>query len=532
MTSRHYDVVLLGRSIGTLLTAALLARRELRVLVLGQGELPSSYRVEGHVLRRRAFTFLAATSPAFRRIMQELAQTQRFRRLTSPLDPMFSVLDGKKRFEIPPDLDLFSREIDREFPEVHQPIAELYALISDANARIDAAFERNAVWPPGTLIERMETGRLAASLPLVETDETRHQLLDRMPSGHDFGKVLLLPALFAAHLGMDESELPPFAVARLHGSWTRGIHSLAGGEAELEDFLVERITAHGGACRLRDRAVRIIVRRGKAVGVMEDGEDDMTGADAVVSNWMGEAIADLTGGEGVTKKATESWPRIEAVGGRFVVNLVVRRRGLPEPLGTESFLVAPSDTLPTVHLQRIETANPQADGSDEPEDGEENPRALREPHTLLVAETLLPSAGGLHLLGAREATLATLRHYLPFLDEHLLAVDSPHDGLPAWLYDSPAGKREVERVHLPETESGAEPMQWRLSVSPRGYLGLAGEPVRGPVPGTFLVGPSVLPGLGQEGEVLAAWSVARILTKKDKSRQKLRRQMWTKFETG
>jgi hypothetical protein len=79
--------------------------------------------------------------------------------------------------------------------------------------------------------------------------------------------------------------------------------------------------------------------------------------------------------------------------------------------------------------------------------------------------------------------------------------------------------------------SGPEPMQPRLRVKPRGYLGLAGESVRGPVPGTFLTGPSVLPALGQEGEVLSAWSVARLLTQKDRSRQKMRRQMWTKIET-
>lgn len=525
MTARHYDVVLLGHSIGTLLTAALLARRELRVLVLGQGELPSTYRIEGHVLRRRAFTLLAATSPPFRRIIHELAQTQRFRQLTTPLDPMFSVLDGQKRFEVAPDLDLFSREIDREFPEIHQQIAELYALISDANARIDAAFDKNAVWPPGTMFERMETGRLAASLPLCETDGNQN-LLDRMPSGHDFGKVLLLPALFSAHVGMDASSLPPLALARLHGSWTRGIHGLTGGEADLANFLVERIVAHGGACRLRDRATRIVVRRGKVAGVMEDGEDEMTGADAIVSNWAGEAIADLAGGDGITRKAAESWPRIEAIGGRFVVSLVTRRRGLPEPLGAESFLVAPSETLPTVHLQRFETKG------DAPPPSEEAATANAEPTSLLVAEILLPTSGGVHLLGAREAVLATLRHYFPFLDEHLVVVDSPHDGLPAWLYDANGQKREVDRVHLPHAESTAEPMQWRLSVSPRGYLGVAGEPVRGPIPGTFLVGPSVLPALGQEGEVLAAWGVARILTKRDKSRQKLRRQMWTKFETG
>jgi hypothetical protein len=67
-------------------------------------------------------------------------------------------------------------------------------------------------------------------------------------------------------------------------------------------------------------------------------------------------------------------------------------------------------------------------------------------------------------------------------------------------------------------------------VDPPGYLGLAGEPVRGPIERTLLVGPSVLPALGQEGMLLAAWSVARIITRTDKRRARMRRELWTKIE--
>jgi hypothetical protein len=68
-------------------------------------------------------------------------------------------------------------------------------------------------------------------------------------------------------------------------------------------------------------------------------------------------------------------------------------------------------------------------------------------------------------------------------------------------------------------------------VEPAGYLDLAGEPVRGPIPATFLVGRTVLPALGQEGELLAAWSAARLVAKMDGTRHKLRHHMWSKIET-
>jgi phytoene dehydrogenase-like protein len=533
VTSRHYDVVVLGRSPGALAAAALLARREFRVLVLGQGQLPLTYSVEGHLACRRTFTMLSATSPSFRRIAQELAQSQRFRRLTGPLDPMFSMLGPGFRLEVPPDAELFAREIEREFPEIRQLVDELYASFSEVNAAADAAFEKDAVWPPGSLWERIETSRIASSLPLSGVAPTAP--LTRFPQEHPFRDVVELPAFFATHLDGYSMPLPAFALARLHGSWTRGIQALPRSELDLTEFLLERIEAHGGVCRLEGRATELIVERGRVRGVVEDGEERPTGAGAVVACLPGEAVADLAHGEGITKSARQRWPRITATAGRFVVSLVVRSAGVPEPLPTESFLVpsASDARRPIVHLQRL-------DGRlTPPREGEDGAGGT----CLLVAEMLLPSRGSLSPLEAREAVLGTLREHLPFLDEHLIVVDSPHDGLPAWLYEPTAGasrtpgrkpseRREIDRIHLRGARAGAEPMEWLWSVEPTGYMGLAAEPVRGPIPGTYLVGPTVLPGLGQEGELLAAWGVARLITKSDSTRQKLRRQMWTKIETG
>ena len=148
--AKHYDVVVLGAGLGALTTAALLARRSWRVLVLGQGYRPATYTYDGLTLARRPFTFLAHSSPAWGRVLVELAQSQTFKRRTRPLDPMFQVLAPRLRLELPPDLVLFGKEIDREYPEVRRVVDELYAELARTNAAADAAFERDAVWPPGT----------------------------------------------------------------------------------------------------------------------------------------------------------------------------------------------------------------------------------------------------------------------------------------------------------------------------------------------------------------------------------------------
>jgi phytoene dehydrogenase-like protein len=161
MSSRFFDAVILGRSLGSLCAAALLARRDFRVLLVGNGKRPPSYRFESRVLGRRTFTLLFGSSPVFRRVLHELAQSPQFRRRTQALDPMFGFLMEGRRFELPPDVELFGRELDREFPEVRQIVDEMYGAITDVNSAADGAFERDNVWPPGTLWERFETGHSA-----------------------------------------------------------------------------------------------------------------------------------------------------------------------------------------------------------------------------------------------------------------------------------------------------------------------------------------------------------------------------------
>lgn len=518
MTSRHYDVVVLGRSIGALTAAALLARRKFQVLVLGQGELPATYRFEGRELRRRAFTFLAGTSPAWVRVLAELAQTQTFRRYARQLDPMFDVLSDGYRIEVPPDAALFAREIEREFPEVRQVVDEMYGTFARVNAAADGAFERDVTLPPGTFWERLETNRAVSMLPLKD-DVDPDALLGKFPPGHPYREITLLPPRFATHLSPPTGHLPPLALARLHGAWTRGVLTIEGGEDELESFLISRIEAHGGVCRLGTSAESIMVKRNQVTGVIEDGEDDLTGTDALISSGTGESIAELSGGEGLRKSAKRQWPRMTATAGRFTVSIVVRTEGVPAPLATEAFLLPPrgahpSPRRPPVHMQRY--APTSRNGGSE---------------TLLVAETLLGKRGTLTPMEARDAVLDIVRHHLPFVDRHLVLVDSPHDGRALWDYTSGV-RRDIDRIHVPESRPGAEPMKWLWSVEPPEYLGVAGEPVRGPIAGSYLVGETVLPALGQEGELIAAWSAARIVTKSDRRGQEMRRDMWNKMETS
>ncbi len=95
-------------------------------------------------------------------------------------------------------------------------------------------------------------------------------------------------------------------------------------------------------------------------------------------------------------------------------------------------------------------------------------------------------------------------------------------------------RKEVPRAALRASGGSldAEPMAARWKIDSPTFHGLGAEPIRTPLAGAFVLGPSALPALGQEGELLAAWSAARLITRTDRRKERMRRDIWSKIELG
>jgi phytoene dehydrogenase-like protein len=179
------------------------------------------------------------------------------------------------------------------------------------------------VWPPGSFWERRETGRLASTLPWI-SEESHREFLAEFPRDHDFRFIVEAPATFASHM----VGPPPFAVARLHGAWTRGVQSLARGEEELVEFFAERVRAHGGDTKLNERVTQIHMKRGRVTGVLLDGEEVSTGVQFLVTDTTTRALLDLAGFE-PSRRTLSNMPRLIPREHRFVVSMVSLRRSAP-----------------------------------------------------------------------------------------------------------------------------------------------------------------------------------------------------------
>jgi hypothetical protein len=268
-----------------------------------------------------------------------------------------------------------------------------------------------------------------------------------------------------------------------------------------------------------------VSRFGRATGVRVDGEDDVTGVQFVVTDQTSSGLLDLASEYRPSRRALDARARLDVPSQRFVTSLLVRDEGIPAPLAREAFLLPGDGTnrssRPIVHLQKSTAVSPLP-GT-----------------TLLVAETFVGAGHPFDpedLRRARASVLAVIEAALPFVERHYVLVDSPHDGLPLWDYRS--GTRAlVDRtdVRVGGGSLEAEPMSPLFSVTdaePGALSGLGGEAIRYPLAGTFGVGKSIVPSLGQEGELLAAWGVARTITRTDRRKEKMRREMWSKVELG
>jgi phytoene dehydrogenase-like protein len=509
VSSSYYDAIVLGTELSALTCAALLAKRGFRVLVLGQQcDLPD-YALGSHRLPRRPFAFTASHSPLARRILAELGVGQSFRRRAHTLEPAFQLALPGHRLELGGDEAALEREVEREFPEVRRAMLDFFRRVQARGDATDALFERDMTWPPESLLERRELARLSARLDLTG-EGGAERLLGEFPESHPFGAAVRALIGFDAHA--EAATATELQLTRLWSGRARGPQHFEGGLAALCGLLAEKIRAHSGELRLNERAQQITIKRAAVSGVRLFGSDEELGCANVIAGVDVSAVqrllADRSPFEEMFERLGEPQPRHY----RYTLNALVDASGVPAGMRRDVFYIR--DTERPLHSENVL----HVELSD-----------LDAKTRLLCVESLLPAPRVEERHGyleeARERMMQALSELVPFIGEHLIALDSPHDGRKPWVRDSGA-----ELALDPRERRGPQTMAAVHAYPVSTALGVCAMSVRTPLRGLHLCSQQVAPGLGVEGQLLAAASAAHVVRRSDRSREWLRRRLWSKVE--
>jgi phytoene dehydrogenase-like protein len=501
-----YDVIAVSSRLGTLFAAALLAKRGFRVLVIQHDTLPGLYGIEDLRLPRAPFNFTAADTPIARRIFAELALHQSFRQKAVVRDPAFQVVMPGHRFDLAAEPGDLSRELEREFPTVARAVEGFFAREAHLRRALDVALDQDLALPPSTFLERRAVMRALRAVPAEELSVT--DPLREIPEEHPFRLVLHAPLRFADT--MDPDYAHGLRARRAFASWCTGGATIDGGVDAVRELLLACVRGHKGQVLERDKIDRIHVdARGVVQGVRLAASGDDIGGTYVllggdVASYLG-MLPDRRPFEELFERTGEPVVRYY----RYTLNLVVRREAVPAGMARDAFVVRdPERPLAGANCLHLETHRADAAG-----------------RRTICVEALLPrraveeATGFLETL--RESIVAAVAEVVPFLGENLLWVDSPHDGRPA---------RDVVRgLDVEPSERwarGPRTMETVLGYPMTSTHGLTALPTRTPITNLLLSNEQVVPGLGLEGTMLAAWSAARIVGRSDGRADAFRRGLF------
>lgn len=504
MPTSFYDIVVLGAHLEPLLCAALLGREGLRVLVLGQGTPEPSYTLDDVEVEPYSPVFVGVQSPVVQNVLELLALRQDVRQRMLERQDSFQLLLPQNRINVFSDTDAWLAELGREIPGVRHQAADITRTLAEVQGELDVLFSRGLVWPPETFLERQQLS-LATSVQRYDRQGQGWTSWKQLANGHPLRSAFeaTLPHL-SSLLASQHSDATR---ARLHAHVLNGVGQLAGGWGWLREALFSRIRSWGGDVRPRDGAESIVPngRQGHSIRLARTGEE--IGCSQLVHGTPIGALSQLLPDRAPMTALFErvGEPRSRAY--RCSVHVLVARKVVPRGMEPSGLLLPEASATDRAYWLKMRHV-----------DADRTLLTL----TTLIDEHLIDTASS-PLRFVREDALTGLRALIPFIDEHAIWLDSPHDGL------APQALNGNAELSCSEPWArGPHTMRAVYEYPTRRALGVCALPTRTPVRGIYLCNEQVAPGLGFEGSFLTASSVSRLIAAKYRKQDWLRRGPWAR----
>lgn len=468
---RHvYDAIIVGGQLPGIIATALLARRGLQVLHVPHDGLSQPYTHGELKLPQAPFLIPPVKGlPAFDEVLSELGLSAVISRMVQATS--LQLLSPGQWFELTHDEKRRGPELARALGDAAEAFDELTRKAQASADASDAFFQSKPDLPPDGLIARWKFKRHVARFAGLETDTP-------LPADQLLTK--LRPYVSSSDVALSR--------ARTLGRTLAGPAIFPGGREGLWAQLADRARELGADVLPGDEPIERLVLEGAGAGVRLSRHDAVYRAAFVVAAMDLDVLTRLVPDK-QRKAAAKALPQVNADKAIFTLHLSLPERALPRGFGTLALLEAPELEGGALLLQVLPGEN-----------AEQRVLAV----SGLAAIGL--RAGGEPAVRAFTAQLhAAVARVMPFTKAHITAETTP------WL-DAPrvvAGEGEPAPLfQLPESS----------------WLGVSGHGTQSPWKRVLLSSRQVLPGLGFEGEVLAAQRAVRqveaVLRKNDPLKRK------------
>jgi len=476
MPSNTYDLIVIGDDFAGLVGATLCASRGMRVLLCKPTDTISSYKLGPYKLPVAALPFAGLTSPAVRRVVDELHFDHLLKRKLRQHDPAFQLIGPDARVDVDADEVHLAKELERELPD-NTDAAERCEAAAEIARHLDPVLGQEVAFPPAKFWERREVSR-----NMTRISDEANKWYESVEDDHVIRAFIELPAALASR--SNPLALSAEARARCFSMWRQGTPRIVGDWQTLRDVFEEKFTTHSGEIR-RASIAELTFGWSKATGIrLESGEE--LGASHVMAAMP---IADLLplAEKKKQKRLAQCVEKVNPAGYRYTLNLVIDEAGIPEGMA-DTVLVVGDVEAPLIN------DNAFAIYVDEPDD---EARAV----VTVEAVCAAPEPGR-----AIEDLFADLRvglreklaEVMPFFADHLLLAHSPHESVPAEIAD---GDLQLKHPVSPEPV-------WDSELD--AYLGVTGVPYSVGIKNLTVASSQVLTGLGLEGDFAAGWCAANL----------------------
>jgi hypothetical protein len=464
-SARVYDAIVLGPSLGGAFAAALLARRGLRVLWAEHGGPGAAYAHEGFLFPTRAVPLPPPRAlPPLEEALRELGLTTQVSRALRPLTPALQLVLPRHRLDLPLDDARRLAEATREFGRAGAHLAQVVKQLGAAHADTDGFVRSPEALPPSSLLERWRVRRAVKKWPSLLLPSI---LRDTEPAEHLLSR--------ATPFLIYQDGAGPLAVQRSLGQLLAGPQRYPGGLPGLQELLRHRFEELGGTLlpldALQGSGVQALsVEGGRPVGLDVRGSEATHRATFLLSTLDDVELLPLVPESLRTAKAAALKPAA-ATHAVLAVHWVLPTSALPEGLG-ELVLADDAQGVGAFLVQVGPVRRPDARGEE----------------------------AGVRLVTAAAVVAADVERGL--VEGHAARIEAALERLLPFARAQRLG-RSVPQLDAPRRAPGLllHPLWPRQPKAAWEGLGL---PPTTPWPPLVRAGREVCPGLGLEGELLAA----------------------------